>query len=306
MAQRPPLRATNLAAARSLVSLLKFVLEHPLNADGRLRALLRVLRWQTVSRIAPGAVALPFVDDTFLWCERGMTGATGNYYCGLHEPEEMAFVAHFLRPGDLFLDVGANVGSYTLLASSSGAKVVAVEPVPSTFNHLQMNVLLNRFQSNVRLMNIGLADRVGELRFTNSLDTMNHVLADGELVPHVSVPVDTVDNVVGFSPPTLIKIDVEGYETAVLAGATATLRNPNLQVVICETNGSGSRFGKSDQDISDVLLSCGLFACSYDPISRVISPKTISGLNTIFIRDVAAASVRTKESRQLRLVTGLL
>lgn len=306
MAQRPILWSSNLGAFRSLISLLKFVLAHPLNAGGRWRALLRVLRWQTVSRIAPGAVALPFVDDTFLWCERGMTGATGNYYCGLHEPEEMAFVAHFLRAGDVFLDVGANVGSYTLLASSSGANVVAVEPVPSTFNHLQMNVLLNRFQSNVRLMNIGLADRVGELRFTNSLDTMNHVLADGELGPYVSVPVETVDNVVGFSPPTLIKIDVEGYETAVLAGATATLRNPHLQVVICETNGSGSRFGKSDQDISDVLLSCGLFACSYDPISRVIAPKTTSGLNTIFIRDVAAASLRTKESRQLRLVTGLL
>ena len=291
---------------RSFFSLLKFVFAHPLNAHGRFSALVRVLRWQVVSRIAPGPVALPFVDDTFLWCKRGMTGATGNYYCGLHEPDEMAFVAHFLRPDDLFLDIGANVGSYTLLASSSGAKVVAVEPVPSTFNHLQMNVLLNRFQSTVRLMNIGLADSVGELRFTNSLDTMNHVLADGELGPYVSVAVDTVDNVVGASVPTVIKIDVEGYETAVLAGATATLCNRNLQVVICETNGSGSRFGKSNEDINDILLRCGFLACSYDAASRAISPEISSGLNTIFIRNVAGASLRTKESRQLRLVNGLL
>jgi len=291
---------------RSLISLLKFVLAHPLNAHGQLSALVRVLRWQVVSRLAPGPLALPFVDDTFLWCRRGMTGATGNYYCGLHEREEMAFVAHFLRPGDLFLDIGANVGSYTLLASSSGANVLAVEPVPSTFDHLQMNVLLNHFQSNVRLMNIGLADIGGELRFTNSLDTMNHVLADGEPGPHVSVPVDTVDNVVGVNVPTVMKIDVEGYETAVLAGAAATLRNPNLQVVICETNGSGSRFGKSNDDINLILLHCGFLACSYDEGSRVISPKTLSGLNTIFIRDIVEASRRTKKSRQLRLVNGIL
>lgn len=135
---------------------------------------------------------------------------------------------------------------------------------------------------------------------------MNHVLAAGELGPYVSVPVDTVDSVVGSSPPTVIKIDVEGCETAVLAGATATLRNPKLQVVICETNGSGGRFGKSDQDINDMLVRSGFSACSYDAASRVISPKAISGLNTIFIRDVAAAGIRTKESRQLRLVTGLL
>jgi hypothetical protein len=52
-----------------------------------------------------------------MWATSGMTGATGNLYVGLHEFEEMAFLLHFLRPGDLFADVGANVGSYTILAA---------------------------------------------------------------------------------------------------------------------------------------------------------------------------------------------
>lgn len=291
---------------RSLRSLVKFVLAHPLNANGRLKALGRVLRWQLLSRMAPGAVALPFVDNTFLWCQRGMTGATGNYYCGLHEFEEMAFVAHFLKPGDLFLDVGANVGSYSILAASSGARVIAAEPLPATFRHLEMNVLLNRFQPTVKLMNIGLADRAGELRFTDALDTMNHVLAEGELASSVSVPVDTIDNLVGTAIPTVIKIDVEGYETAVLAGAAATMREPALLAVVCETNGSGHRFGVSDQDIHDVILSCGFVKCSYDPIRRTVGTGASSNANTLFIRDIAVANQRTGQSRQLRLVNGLL
>lgn len=291
---------------RSLRSLVKFVLTHPLNANGRLNALGRVLRWQLVSRLAPGAVALPFVDNTFLWCQRGMTGATGNYYCGLHEFEEMAFVGHFLQPGDLFLDVGANVGSYSILAAASGANVIAAEPLPATFRHLEMNVLLNRFQSTVKLMNIGLADQAGELRFTDALDTMNHVLAEGELASSVSVRVDTIDNLIGSAIPTVIKIDVEGYETAVLAGAASTLRDPALLAIICETNGSGHRFGVSDQDIHDVILNCGFVACRYDPVHRIVSTGASSNANTLFIRDVVEANRRAAQSRQLRLVNGLL
>ena len=49
--------------------------------------------------------------------QRGMTGATGNFYVGLHEFADMMLPLHFLREGDLFLDIGANVGSYTVLAS---------------------------------------------------------------------------------------------------------------------------------------------------------------------------------------------
>lgn len=50
-----------------------------------------------------------------------MTGATGNWYCGLQEYEDMSFVLHALRPGDLFVDVGANIGSYSILAAGGSS-----------------------------------------------------------------------------------------------------------------------------------------------------------------------------------------
>ena len=63
-----------------------------------------------------------------------MTGATGNIYTGLHEFEDMMFLLHLLRPGDIFVDAGANIGSYTVLASAVvGAKSISFEPVPPLF-----------------------------------------------------------------------------------------------------------------------------------------------------------------------------
>lgn len=79
-----------------------------------------------------------------------MTGATGNIYTGLHEFIDMAFCLHLLRPGDLFIDVGANVGSYTILASKVvGANSFTLEPVPETFKRLKRNININDIVSLV-------------------------------------------------------------------------------------------------------------------------------------------------------------
>ena len=62
---------------------------------------------------------------------------TGNIYCGLAKFADMAFVLHVLRAGDLFVDIGANAGAYTLLASSvTGAKTTCFEPAPATYARL--------------------------------------------------------------------------------------------------------------------------------------------------------------------------
>jgi hypothetical protein len=112
----------------------RFLVTHPLTKDRKIRTLTRWLRWQIGSRVLGCSVAVPFVNNTRLLVKPGMTGATGNIYCGLHEFEDMAFVLHLLRPGDLFVDIGANIGSYTILAGATGANAISFEPVPSTFD----------------------------------------------------------------------------------------------------------------------------------------------------------------------------
>jgi hypothetical protein len=72
------------------------------------------------------------VGSTSVVIEAGMTGASINHYCGLDAAADMAFLLHVLHPGDVFFDVGANVGSYTILASGvAQARTLSLEPTPA-------------------------------------------------------------------------------------------------------------------------------------------------------------------------------
>ena len=242
-----------------LLSTLKFIHRHPLNRGGRLRALGRFVQWQLASRIAPGPIALPYVDETRLLVVRGMTGATGNWYCGLHEQDDMGFVLHFLRQDDLFIDIGANVGSYTVLAAGAvGCRTVSIEPIPSTFSSLWQNVRLNELNERTTLMNVGLGAAPGELKFTRDLGAMNRALGPSEVHEHVvTVPITTLDSIAAFQPPKLCKIDVEGFETQVLAGGVAVLSSQALRCVLMEINGSGRNFGIADAEIHATVCRHG-------------------------------------------------
>lgn len=288
------------------LSLLRYVASHPLNADAKAAALGRVIRWQIGSRLLPGPVALPYVGGTRLFTSRGMMGATGNWYCGLHESNEMGFVLYMLRDTDHFVDVGANVGSYTVLASGcTGAKTTAVEPIPSTFAHLTRNVLLNGLGDLVRCWQGGLSDVRGTLRFSSELDTINHVLSENENVSAVNVPVIRLDDLVGDDIPTVIKIDVEGHERAVLLGAKRVLADSRLQSVIMETNGSGARYGISDDDLIGLMDRNGFGMFEYEPLSRSFSSRkpSLDG-NTLFVRDIEKAKQRTSSAPRFSLVNG--
>jgi len=291
----------------ALATLLRYVWRHPLNADARAAALARVVRWQVASRLMKGPVALPFVEGTQLFATRGMTGATGNWYCGLHEVSEMAFLLHLLRENDRFVDVGANIGSYTVLAAGGvGARVTAVEPIPVTFAHLQRNIALNGLDARVQAHCVGLSDSNGTLRFSADLDTVNHVLAADEQRPSVEVPVRTLDELVANNVPTLMKIDVEGHEYPVLTGGQRTLTDPRLLAVIMETNGSGARYGVTDDALTRVMRSCGFAPYGYDPFARgLIEPRDADG-NTVFVRSIDAILERVRTAKRYHLVNGTI
>lgn len=245
-----------------------------------------------------GKVAVPFVGSTRLLVGAGMTGATGNIYCGLHEFEDMGFVLHALRPGDCFVDVGANVGAYSVLAAGAcGASVVACEPVPAAYGHLTDNLRLNDLGSRVVARNVAVGASVGTVRFTDSLDTVNHVLSEVESreTGGVTVPVDTLDNLLQGLSPKVMKIDVEGYEAEVIKGGRRTFHDPGLLAVLVELNGSGARYGFDEDRIRAELVAAGLAPCSYNPLKRDLifsNEKAGCSGNTLFARDVAEVRER--------------
>jgi FkbM family methyltransferase len=291
---------------RSLAKVINHLYSHPLNRGGRLQAINRFFRWQVASRLMPWPIAFPFVDDMMLFAKRGMHGATGNWYCGLDEYRDMAFVLHFLRAEDCFVDVGANVGSYSVLAGgAAGAEVVAIEPIPTTFRHLRANLALNGLVDRVMCHNVGISDSNGVLRFTSDLGTVNHVVFGDEDRRSISVPVFKLDELVGCKKvPRLIKLDVEGHESAVLRGGEETLACAGVAAVIMETNGSGSRYGVDDEVLFQFMKRLDFTPFSYEPTTRRLAVERVSVGNTIFVRDRDFVESRVSSSKTYRLING--
>lgn len=274
----------------SVLSLLKFITDHPINREQKLASISRFVNWQISSRLAPGAILYDWINGSKFLVRNGETGLTGNIYTGLHEFSDMAFVLHVLRPEDTFVDVGANVGSYTILAGSAvGTRGYAFEPVPNTFRKLVDNIRLNRMEDRVQAFNVGLAQSEGVIRFTSDLDTVNHALAENEAAANIiEVKVTSLDQALSDAHPNLMKIDVEGYETPVLEGAAKTLSDSRLHSIIMELNGSGKRYGFDESRLIQLLLKNNFQSFSYDPLSRRL--KSLNGKNqeqgnTIFIRN---------------------
>jgi FkbM family methyltransferase len=244
-------------------------------------------------------VAMPFVDGSRLLVRTGMHGATANLYVGLIEFEDMAFALHLLRKGDAFIDVGANVGVYSLLAAGRGAQVLALEPVPDTYEQLLDNLYLNRLHMRVDARNTGVGSARGELQFSTQSGSTNHALAQGESADHsVSVAVDALDEIAAGMNPTMIKIDVEGFEAEVIRGATHLLSQPSLQAVLIELNGLGARYGFRDADIHTRLLAFGFSPARYSPFKRrviALSDHQRFG-NTLYVRSSPEMDERLQEA----------
>jgi len=274
----------------SVVHTLSFIIKHPLNSHRKYHALLDYFKWQIGSRLVPGEVLYDWIEGVKLIIRPGETGLTQNVYCGLQEFYEMGYVLHVLNEDDLFVDIGANSGAYTLLACGvCGADGYAIEPIPKAFIRLQANIRLNNIDQQVKALNIGISSQEGELLFTDSEDTMNHVISDSESTKSViKVNVGTLDKILEGESPSLIKIDVEGFEMSVLNGASRVLNNKRLHSLIIELNGSGARYSFKDEDVIGLMGSYGFYTYHYNPFERKlrrIEGKNIYSDNALFIRN---------------------
>ncbi len=276
---------------------IKNILKHPLNKNNKLSALWRFVKWQINTRLNPYPIIYPFTEKSKLIVGKGIAAATGNFYCGLMEFQDMSFLLHFLRSGDLFIDIGANVGSFTVLASAhAGATTIAIEPVPATFKLLMNTVFANQVHDIVTSHNIALGSAKGQIEFTDVKGAANHV-ATKEDKNTIKVNVDVLDHLLVEKNPLLVKIDVEGFETEVLEGAKETLKKESLKAIIIELNGLGSRYGYDEAKIHASLLEHGFVPYLYHPYDRKFEKvETFGTHNTIYIRDFSMVTERVSNA----------
>lgn len=297
---------------RKLHSIFNFIRGHPLTAQRKLQALLSVARWQIGSRLLGKRVIVPWVEDSKFIVGAGETGLTGNLYAGFMEYQDMLFLLHALRPDEIFVDVGANIGAYTILASKVvGSHSISFEPLPETAEKLRQQVRLNGIEDLVDVMNTGVSDKKGSLFFTNNADTVNKVSLSGESENTTCVDVVVLDEELDKNQNYFFKIDVEGFEFNVLNGSSEILSSPNTRALIIELNGSGEEFGHGDEEIHDKITSFGFGPVDYEPLNRRLTKLKCfnkNGGNTIYIKDFEAMATRCRAApkRMVHTAGGIL
>ena len=161
------------------------------------------------------------------------SGASG-YWLGTYEREHQKILSGLLHEGDVFYDVGAHVGFFSLFASrlvGSSGVVYAFEPLSRNIAYLKQHVTMNKL-SNVMVMETAVADYDGEARFEESQSSfMGKITAAGESRVSVTRLDSLVDNGV-ILPPSVMKIDVEGLQDNVLKGAKGILEKYRPSILI--------------------------------------------------------------------------
>ena len=228
----------------------------------------------------------------------GDSGIIGNYYFFLRDYEESLFLINYLSTSDTFVDIGSNLGHYTLLSSGLvGARTICIEPVNETFLRLKMNVEINQLK-NVKMMKVGLSNQFGKLKISNNLGAMNRILIDGENKYSEIIPVLTLDEVLrNEKNVSVLKIDVEGYEKQILEGGFETLNNDNLKVVIIELNDSNTYYGYKENQILNIFRKFQFKPYEFFPNSGkliALKKKNNKSYNTIFLRDLKYVKYRLK------------
>ena len=159
-----------------------------------------------------------------------------------------------LRPGDLFVDVGANVGVYSLLAADLGASIVAVEPDPDNVRNLNANFNRNGYDAEV--WSLALTNRPGDVHFTEGKDSENHLSDEAGLSR--TVRGERFDTLIDGRHVHGMKVDVEGAELSVLKGAANALSEGEIDLIQLEWNDRARiNFGESRESARTLLWQYG-------------------------------------------------
>lgn len=207
------------------------------------------------------------------------------------EPETLDWIDKWIQDGDIFFDIGANIGVYTIYAAlrHPGTQVVAIEPEYANLHLLRDNLVENDLQERVMVYSVALGNRSGMSHLhiqdftpgsalhTESKENLTLTMTQHPVIWREGICTSTLDAFCEETAlqPNGIKIDVDGTEAKVLEGAGRTLRSPELRSLIIEM--------PDESNVHNVcetfLKGAGLRREWWDPLAK--TP------NEVWVRDSA-------------------
>ena len=205
-----------------------------------------------------------------------------------NERRMLGGVCELLKPGNIFLDVGSNLGVFAVLAAKvvgPVGTVIACEPGSGAFGRLQANIEINQL-TNVSPLKLALSDTRSVRRLVLGGPGSCDARLTNEEGPSEDVETTDYDSLVaqGSVPvPHVVKMDIEGHEYAALKGMQNTLADPRCAAILCEIHPYALRNGISDRHITSLIESLGFQCVSLRKRGgehQVIATKHSTGLAT--------------------------
>lgn len=288
---------TNLLASKTF----NYIWTHPNCQEHKIQSISKFVGWQFYKRITHKYLDLQLLPNLKLRCYPDSYSAASALYCGLYDYDEMNFLLRYLRSEDSFLDIGANIGIYTLLAASviSSGTIHSFEVLTKNYQRLRENIKLNNFEQ-VEVYNIAVSEKKGNI-FLH--------LAEGDSMPFITnqssdraitVSTDTLDNLLreqSLNNLALAKIDIEGAELLAFQGAINLFKKQLPPVWIMEINNTLSNFGHQKEEIIEFLDSYGYKLYSYSANTNqinLINLEQQQGNNVLAIANSALDFVRDR------------
>ena len=190
---------------------------------------------------------------------------------------EVAMLRELLRGRDLFVDVGANCGLYSLIACHAGVPALAIEPNDLNFRRLQENLVHNRYE-NAEALNIAIGEAKGSCLLYGGGEGASLLKNWGGMTSTYArqVKVEALDDLLRSRPSAfrlLIKVDVEGHELAVLAGARELLARATSPVWIMEHSfreNQGGGVNPRFLELFELFWAAGYVCHTFDPARRTV------------------------------------
>jgi FkbM family methyltransferase len=206
----------------------------------------------------------------------------------MKEPDTINWINNYFKEGDLFFDIGANIGVYSLYAHSLNLdiSIVAFEPESSNFFILNDNIRLNKANKYIKAYNIAVNDSnfIGTLSLSDdSPGKSGHDFKqEGRTTESIDqgvigISLDDLIETWGMGVPNHIKIDVDGNEGKIISGMKNTLKDNKLKSLAIELDFSK----ESDVELFDSLKKAGFVSLND---SKYQNPKYLVR-NYFFVRD---------------------
>ncbi len=247
------------------------LLNHPLNKNRKVNTILRITWWKFNQLYFKIPAVVEMTKNAKLICYPNNSYGSFVVYANFPEYEELNFLHQVIHDGDIVIDVGANIGSESVLAASKGqnVKVFAFEPTDSLVPLLEENRAINGFFDRIEIIKKAVSNNNGKTQFVLETESeINHIAttnSNGKKTKDVDcLTLDSFTKNTGIKKINFLKIDVEGAELLVLQGAKNLLAEKRIDLILFELNKNLSNFNATPEDIFTVLRSNNYFIFQFN------------------------------------------